>query len=271
MLRLSKFLATALVIAACAETPDPDSTDTTDGKADGQVTTLTFARDWSEKADGALVAGLTVRVRYDLDRLTACRGYSNGSDAWGITGYAQFDGGAPQAFEVTRIVNGHTVRNEPEVEIPARAAHVQFWFQNADRYGCVAYDSNENANYSFDIEARPDVAFAAFEANGSVDLPRSVRAGDNLVVHFDPQRLATCAGSSGGNAAWSVTLNYQVDGGTVKKILATRAEGPSLVAADPEITLPRGRDLAMWFEATNRWGCHEYDSNNSANYHIGIE
>jgi len=98
-----------------------------------------------------------------------------------------------------------------------------------------------------------------------------VNAGDQLVVHYEPERLAQCAGSTAGNAAWSVTLNYQIDGGAVKKLLATRADGPNLVPADPEITLPRGRDLALWFEATNRWGCHAYDSNNSANYHIAIE
>jgi hypothetical protein len=271
MSRSTKLVATALVtLAACAEAPDPEGTDT-GGKADGDLTTLRFAKNWSESTTGALVAGLPVRIDYDLDRLTACRGETNGSEVWGITGFASFDGGEAKTFALTQIVNGKVVRATPELEIPARAAHVELWFQNTNRWGCNAYDSNEGANYSFDIEARPDVAYAAFAADGAEDLPRMVSAGDQLVVHYEPERLATCAGSSGGNAAWSVTLNYQVDGGAVKKLLVTRADGSNLVPSDPEITLPRGRDLALWFEATSRWGCHEYDSNNSANYHIAIE
>lgn len=271
MIRSTKFLAASLVtLVACAETPAEDGVGA-GGKADGQLTTLRFGDDWSERSDGSLVAGLPIRIEYDLDRITDCRGSTNGSDVWGITGFAQFDDDAPTTFEVTRIVNGKTVPAPIELEIPARAAYVQFWFQSTNIWGCNAYDSNDGANYSFDIEARADVAYAAFEASGNEDLPRMVKAGDQLVVHYEPERLAQCAGSTGGNAAWSVTLNYQVDGGTVKKLLVTRADGPDLVPSDPEITLPRGRDLALWFEATNRWGCHAYDSNSSANYHIAIE
>ncbi len=271
MLRSTKFLATALVtLVACTDASDPDA-DPTGGKADGQTTTLRFSADWSERADGPLVAGQPVRVEYDLDRLTGCRGSTNGSDVWGITGYASFDGGEPKTFALTQIVNGKTVRATPELDVPARATHVDLWFTNTNRWGCIAYDSNENANYGFDIEQRAGVAYATFGADGSEDLPSAVHAGDRLLVHYEPERLATCAASSGGYPQWGVTLNYQVDGGAVKQLLVTRADGSNLVPSDPEITLPRGRDLAVWFEATNRYGCHAYDSNNSANYHIAIE
>jgi hypothetical protein len=271
MLRPTKYLAAALVtLVACADTPAEDDTGS-GGKADGQLTTLKFTSDWRETSDGAVVGGLPIRIQYDLGRLTACRGSTNGSDVWGITGFAQFDDGAVQTFEVTRLVNGKAVAAPIELDIPARAASVALWFQNTNRWGCTAYDSNDGANYTFDIEARADVAYASFDADGAEDLPRMVKAGDQLLVHYEPERLAECAGSSGGMAAWSITLNYQVDGGTVKKVLVTRADGANIVPADPEITLPRGRDLALWFDATNRWGCHAYDSNNSANYHIAIE
>ena len=272
MLRSTKFLATALVtLVACADAPDDDLGGSADGKADGTVTKLTFADDWSERANGAIVAGLPIRIAYDLDRLTACRGSTNGSDVWAITGHVSFDGGAAQTFAVTRLVEGRAVAVEAELEIPARAASVELWFTNSNRWGCNAYDSNEGANYRFDVEARPDVAYAAFDADGVEDLPRMVYAGDQLLVHYEPERLSECAGSTGSNAAWSITMNYQFDGGAVKKVLVTRAEGPNLVPADPEITVSRGRDLAIWFEATNRWGCHAYDSNNGANYHIAIQ
>ena len=267
-----KFLATALVtLAACADAPEDDLTGGAGGKADEDLTTLTFADDWSEAASGPLVAGLPIRIDYDLDRLTDCRGSTNGSDVWAITGFASFDGGEPQTFAVTRLVDGRAVPVEAELAIPARAATVEFWFTSSNRWGCNAYDSNEGANYRFDIEARPDVAYAAFEADGSEDLPRMVYAGDQLLVHYAPERLAECAGSSGGNAAWSVTMRYQVDGGAIQQALVTRADGPDLVSSDPEISIPRGRNITLWFEATNRWGCHAYDSNGGANYLIAIE
>ena len=269
MMRSTKYLAAALVtLVACAETPD-SADPGADGKADGSQTTLRFARDWSERADGPIVAGRSIRIDYDLDRLTACRGSTNGSDVWGITGFASFDGAEAQTFEVTRLVNGRAVRAPIELSIPAHAQSVELWFSNTNRWGCNAYDSNEGANYQFDIEQRANLHVATFEANGNEDLPR-VKSGDQLVVHYEPARLSQCAGSTMGNAAWAVTLNYQVDGGAVKSVLVTRANGPDLVPSDPEITVARGRDLALWFEATNRWGCHAYDSNNSANYHIVI-
>lgn len=266
------FLATALVTFGCAAAPDSETgTAGGGGKADGELTTLRFDDDWSERADGPLVAGLPFRVVYDVDRLTACRGSTNGSEVWSITGYVSFDGGAAAPFEVTRLVDGEVVSIESEVAIPARATRLEMWFQNTNRWGCNAYDSNENANYAFDIEQRAGVAVAAFEADGSEELPPSVAAGDQLVLHYAPERLAECATTTAGNPAWSVTASYQIDGGTVKKLLVTRADGAELVAADPEITVPRGAELAIWFEANNRYGCHVYDSNDGANYTIAID
>lgn len=271
MSRSMTSLSFALVtLVACADAPDPNGSQNGGGKADGDLTTVTFSADWRESADGDITAGSPVIIDYDLDRLTACRGSTNGSDVWAITGYAQFDGGSPQSFAVTRIVDGRTVPVAVELDIPARASKVQFWFSENNRWGCNAYDSNEGANYAFDIAQRANLSVAAFEADRE-DLPRTIKSGDQLVVHYDPSRLAECAGSTGGMAAWSVTLFYQVDGGAKKQLLVTRANGPDLESSDPEVTVPRGDDLAMWFEAVNRWGCHAYDSAFGANYHIAID
>src|SRR5689334_4928260 len=166
MMRSIQYLAVALVtVVACADAPDSDDSGGAGGKADGSLTTLRFGRDWSEKADGPLVAGRSIRIQYDLDRLTDCRGSTNGSDVWGITGYASFDGGEPKAFEVTRIVNGKAVPAPIELMIPARAETVDFWFAQSNRWGCIAYDSNDSANYTFDLEQRANLAVASFEAN----------------------------------------------------------------------------------------------------------
>ena len=132
------FLATSL--AACVA--DGQSTDDTTGggKADGQSPVIVFADDWRETASGTLLAGDRVRVDYDLDRLTECRGSTNGSEVWGVTGYASFDGAAPVTFAVSRIENGRVKPVVASVEIPASAESVDFWFAINNRWGCIAYD-----------------------------------------------------------------------------------------------------------------------------------
>ncbi|MBV8757983.1 MAG: hypothetical protein JO257_11925 [Deltaproteobacteria bacterium] len=251
------------VLGACAA--DPSGSSSGGGKADGSEPTITFHSDYTERVTGTLLAGSPVRIRYDLDRVTDCR-----SDAWGVSGYAQFDGGVPVAFGVSRLANGDVVPVDAELELPASASHVAIWFEVNDKYGCHAYDSNEGANYQFDIDRHGLGAVLAWDAGG-FSQSGAVHAGDKVVVHYDPARLATCEGSTGGHAAWGVSGHYQVDGGSVHDLVVSRAETETLVAADPTLTVPRGHDLAFWFEATNVWGCHAFDSAYGSNYHVTIE
>jgi hypothetical protein len=272
MNRTTTLLATALVtMIGCAQAPGPDATGGAGGKADGTTTKLTFADDFSEAASGPLIAGDTIRVAYDVDRLTTCRGSTNGSEVWSITGWAKFGTAAPKQFALTRLEAGRVVGLQADVEIPSSASSVELWFTNTNRWGCNAYDSNEGANYAFDVEQRGDTAVLAFDGDFSENQSDAIHALDKVVVHYAPERLSRCAGSTSGRAAWSITGFYQVDGGAVKQLMVTRAEGSSLVSADPEITVPRGHDLAMWFESTSVWGCHEVDSDYGDNYHFAIE
>jgi hypothetical protein len=273
MIRSTMFLATALVttFAGCAETLDAGGAGGAGGKADGSSTTVTFAEDFSESADGPIVAGQSIVVDYDLDRLTACRGSTNGSEVWGITGWAKFGSAAPKEFALTRLEAGRVVAVRAEVEVPSSATSAELWFTTTNRWGCNAYDSNDGANYAFAVEHRADTSVLAFDADFSESQSAAIRGGDSVVIHYAPERLERCAGSTGGRAAWGITGFYQVDGGTVKQVMVTRADGPDLVAADPQVTVPRGSDLAVWFEATSVWGCHEVDSDYGSNYHYAID
>src|SRR5262245_58551225 len=106
-LRIVSLLSFATSLAACVA-DDGSSVDETGGggKADGQAPVIAFADDWSETVSGTLLAGDRMRIDYDLDRLTECRGSTNGSEVWGVSGYASFDGGAPVVFGVSRIESG---------------------------------------------------------------------------------------------------------------------------------------------------------------------
>jgi hypothetical protein len=266
MLRTTILMASLL--AACATAPDPDGSG--GGKADGDETTIAFASDFTDAADGPVVAGGTVRIRYDLSRLTGCRGESNGSEAWGVTGWAQFGSSEPTSFAVSRIANGKVVPLDAELAIPASATSVALWFSESNVWGCIAYDSNEGANYQFDVQARDGTELLVFDADFTQSLP-AIHGGDRAIVHFAPERLAQCEGSTGGHPAWGITGHWQVDGNAVHDITVTRPDGDTLVASDPSIAVPRGHDLALWFEATNIWGCHAWDSADGANYHASIE
>ena len=266
---VSLVLATSL--AACVAGAG-DDTAGGDGKADGQTPTITFRSDWSETKTGALVGGGEVRIEYSLDRLKTCRGTTGGSDAWGISGYASFDGAAPINFAVTRLDSGgHVQPVVASVQIPSSATSVAFWFAINNRWGCVAYDSNDNANYTYDVKPAAHGAVLAFNADWSETQSAAIHGGDQVVLHYDPERLKQCAGSSGGHAVWGVTGYYQVDGGVTKNIAVATANGSSLVASDPEISIAHGRDLAIWFSASNSWGCNAWDSNMGGNYHFTIE
>lgn len=263
------FIATQLA-TACATDP-ADQTATGGGKADGTNASLTFKSDFTETQSGTLTAGSTVRVSYALDRLQECRTESGGHDQFGVSGYAQFDDAAPVAFAVSRLADGKAVPVTADVQIPASASKVQFWFAINDTTGCIAYDSNENANYAYDIDRHGLGAVLSFDATGTPSASGALHAGDKVVVHYDPARLADCQASSGGRAVYSITGYWSVDGGAQHSLYVTRTDGDSLEAGDPEITLPQGSDLALYFDTTSIYGCHAYDSANGANYHFAID
>lgn len=269
---MNRFVATALVtLAACAQAPDPDGASGGGGKADGSATRLVFSEDFSETADGPLVAGDTIAIAYDLDRITDCRGETGGSEVWGTTAHVKI-GGVVTEYALSRLAAGRVVPVVPQLPLPSTATSIEVWFSTSNRWGCIAYDSNEGANYMFEVSPRTSRgAILAFDADFSESQSAAIDAGDSVLVHYAPERLSTCAGSSGGRPAWGITGYWQVDDGAVHSLMVTRAQGSELVAADPTITVPRGRQLALWFEATSVWGCHAYDSDFGANYRFPID
>ncbi len=262
-------LATTLA-SACA-TDAADQTSTGGGKADGSTTALTFKADFTQALKGSLLAGDSVNVSYALDRLTDCKTESGGMDQYGVTGYAQFDDATPVTFAVSRLSNGKAVPVTASVEIPASASHVALWFSINDTSGCIAYDSNQNANYTYAIDRHGLGATIVFDTDGNPTQTGAIHAGDQVVVHYAPERLTTCAGETAGHPSYGISGAYAVDGGASHTITVERTEGAMLVAADPVITVPHGSDLALWFSTSDVWGCHDYDSQAGANYHFTIE
>ena len=166
--RICAMLCLATSLAACVA--DHESTDATTGaggKGDGQGPVIVFDDNWRETPSGTLRAGDKMRIDYDLDRLQTCRGTSGGSDQWGVSGYASFDGGQPVVFGVSQLQAGRATPVIASVDIPATATSVELWFAINNRWGCIAYDSNMGANYHVDVDRGGRGAVLSFDADWS--------------------------------------------------------------------------------------------------------
>jgi hypothetical protein len=110
-----------------------------------------------------------------------------------------------------------------------------------------------------------------FAADYTVSQSGPIVAGQKLRVRYDLDRLPDCRGTQGGYPQWNITGYFSVDGGAAKSFEVSEVQGDDRVAKDAVLTVPAGRDLALWFSVTNRWGCNAYDSDGGNNYHLTIE
>lgn len=141
-------LGTSLVVGCAAPASEEASAEMTESALD-EAATLRFDGAWNETVTGSLQRGKKVRVVYDADRLTQCRGELNGGGpAWSITGYWQINGGPVHSFNA----GGLSPTGAPAEPFTLDATgDLQLWFQNVNRWGCNAYDSNLGANYHFTV------------------------------------------------------------------------------------------------------------------------
>lgn len=264
LLHLSLALACACGVVDEAETDVPQSGDKAD-RVSG--TGLRFNGDFGEELSGALRAGDSLRVSYDLDRLPGCRGTSGGRPQWNITGFMSIDGAAAQTFEVSRVQGDERVPVDAVLTVPA-GRDLAFWFQVNNRWGCSEFDSDFGNNYHFVVGATDPAprAHLTFDAEGKLFSEGSLRSGGKVVVSYDLDRLPACRGTSGGLPQWTITGFAQVDGGTARSFEVSRVAGDDREPIDAELELPRGASLSLWFQVTNRWGCSEYDGNGGSNY-----
>lgn len=257
-------------VAACGA-------DTSSGSAtsyDTEEAVLAFQADWRIEQLGELVEGGRVRIDYDADRLTGCRGNLHGQPAWTITGYHSLDGAPPTSFYVAGF---SAVVDPPEPIIDLdRPGDLAVWFQNTSIWGCSAYDSNFGTNFHFQIgepSPPPDPAAEAtvrFGADFTTVVDGALRRGGRLLVDYAPERLEDCRGELNGGPGWTITGYYQLAGSEPESFYV--AGHSATGAVDPPlIELERSGELQLWFQNTNRWGCSAYDSSYGDNYRLTVE
>ncbi|MBN1948055.1 MAG: hypothetical protein JW797_20470 [Bradymonadales bacterium] len=126
---------------------------------------LTFTADGRILQGGRLVAGGTLQIDYELDRLNQCRGTHNGYPAWNIWAYVKFTPGdqiheaSVRAFESYYGTPTNTsFPISAHFDIPQDATSAEIWFYNYALTGgspCQAYDSNNSQNYRFEVLGGP--------------------------------------------------------------------------------------------------------------------
>lgn len=227
---------------------------------------LYFNDDWTiSHGGGPLVAGNTVEVVYDADRLTQCRGDQNGNPAWSITGYHQLNGGDVGSFEA----GGYSPSQgtEPAEFVLGDSGDLALWFHNTSVWGCSAYDSSFGDNHHVTVGSSID-----FGAGWQTTLIGAPRAGAPLVVFYDPARLPDCRGTKYGHDVWNIRVHYRFDGGPVATAMLTQAQGQQQVAVPAVLFAPSGAsEVEMWFENQSYFACQAWDSQFGANYKFDLE
>ncbi|GLW33631.1 DUF6209 family protein [Actinoplanes regularis] len=99
-----------------------------------------------------------------------------------------------------------------------------------------------------------------------------ITANGTVVVDYDPARLPTCRARYAGGDAWSINVEYRIDGGPLQRQPVTQLNSDRRqVKAPASLPVPaEARELELWFVSGDRTGCREYDSQYGANYRFPV-
>jgi hypothetical protein len=130
---------------------------------------------------------------------------------------------------------------------------------------CGAEDPALSQSTSAATEARATLRFGA---DWSEVVSGPLMAGGQAIIAYDTSRLEICKGEQGGVPQWGITGHYSLDGGERQTVDVFSPNNPT--GKQPVIALERAGTLELWFEATSRWGCHEWDSDFGHNYRFEV-
>lgn len=255
-------LLSILALTACSAA---DETGSGSARTTTASATIDFAKDWSVTQTGTISPGRALTFRYDLARLSKCRLTEYGMPAWSVNAYVSFDGGAPTELVLAPHTNQTLGTGIIETTIPIPvASDVAFWFYESDDGGCHDWDSSYGKNFHFPIVKAQDPTIH-FAANWQTKVGGQIGPG-TVLVDYDLSR-ATCRSTYNGNDAFGVTMYASVDGAPPDAIDMTTQVGARRFANPQTIPLPKGNHtLSIWFENSDVYGCHTWDSAYGANY-----
>jgi hypothetical protein len=131
---------------------------------------------------------------------------------------------------------------------------------------CAPGEPDVEAEEAAQTEDALGTAKITFGGDFSETVSGKLRAGDKIEIAYDTSRLPTCRGEQNGIPQWAITAYWRVGSGELHMVaLAGLTNGQ-----EPFIVPDAKGTLEVWFEVTNRWGCHEYDSDFGQNYKFKV-
>ena len=149
----------------------------------GQAPQVSFTSDFHELLEGDLRPGVTLKLRYDPDRLSPPPGYAFADPSWPVFAHAQFlENGVIAARALTanpttvpdRDAMGQGSMLTGTVEVPTDAQFVELWFCG-DMPDGIHWDSDYGKNFWFrfpyaDLEVTAAVVQRATSAQFRVEV-----------------------------------------------------------------------------------------------------
>ena len=104
-----------------------------------------------------------------------------------------------------------------------------------------------------------------FRSDWRVEQSAALVKGGRARIEYDAARLNTigCYGEQNGIPQYAVTAHYTLADAAEKLVVVSGLVPGGKVE---EIDIDRDGLLTVWFEVTNRWGCHQWDSNFGNNF-----
>ncbi|HEX4452095.1 MAG TPA: DUF6209 family protein [Kofleriaceae bacterium] len=133
--------------------------------------------------------------------------------------------------------------------------------RNAGDSDNYVLDAPDFAIWSAETVCAPTAtADLVFDADFTQTRTGLLQAGSDVSVVYDSSRLGGCREVQSGIDQWAVTAHVAFSPGNEQQdAIVTDAPATMAVPSDAQ-------SVAVWFEATNVDGCHQWDSNYAANY-----
>jgi hypothetical protein len=127
-------------------------------------------------------------------------------------------------------------------------------------HGTGADDEGNGAAAKSAASTTPTITF---NADWTVKVEGTLRAGGKVDVTYDLNRLTTCRGTQDGKPQWALSAVWDLGSAH-----GSATVGGLMAPAEPKFTidLPTSGDLSLYFQNNNRWGCNAYGSN----YHFNV-
>lgn len=146
-----------------------------------QRSEIHFRSDWQNVQQGALVAGGSVTVDYDLSRLPQCMGSTyQGSPSWNTTAHARFlpsgdvISGPVSEYAYSESTGNQVVPVPWQIDIPNNASSVEFWFETGGMSCNTNWDSNFGSNFRFPVLSSPVNATIGWAGDGGATISRGM-------------------------------------------------------------------------------------------------